>query len=71
MQQTMMGTNRHIFMRELNEHEMNGWEVVPGTFAVHSVRRVAAATTFEHNRLPDGTTFEYVYSVTIRQAAQD
>lgn len=71
MQQAMIGNNYRVFMAELNEHLMNGWTVVPGTWDCRSVERPALPSTPERYRIPGGRQIETIYFVVLEEPRDD
>lgn len=65
MQQLILKTKCDEFMREVNDLLMDGWQVVPGTLVISSMRVTATEGTPKWFILPDGTTIFKNYCVVV------
>jgi hypothetical protein len=67
MQVALIKNRRQEFENELNALLLDGWRVVPGTFAIVSVEVVAHPNCPPHMVSPGGTTFDRTHFITLER----
>lgn len=66
-QQIFTASGRETFEREVNKMLMDGWKVVPGTWNVASIERIANDDTPRQMVGPRGTCFLPTYFITLER----
>lgn len=66
-QQIVIEGRRDVFTEKVNALLMDGWRVVPGTYATHTVEKVADSLTPPHLVTPAGTVFLPFFFIAIER----